>query len=487
MSENYEVVKCTCGQLNRRRRGELRAHACGKCGAPLISDAQTAPKRKRPSSDSRISSIPIVLCALILGGVYLAYSNDLTSSNKTSAPAGPNAKPATPPNVPPAAPSVPRKNATLAPTFPAPLPTLPVPPRIERPPDIAQSLELPDRPPPKITHNDVPAQPVAEMLEPAPGCPQKFRTYETARAICRGLERFACQSVQDCSWSDSQNCVPKLGTFIAHDPRYSRQDNALGYVEAITVEMRNRIDIADRYVARGLFEKAISIYTQILQHDPDAPSALNQRAIAFEKMGRKDRALADYCKLLVIQSTNMRADDARKHIALLTGKPIPDGQSSVTTNAGLPLPSTGDLVSRRKSGAIAPFKVVTARGSNYLVKLVSVENSKDQIWIFVRGGDPYSTTVPLGTYTLRIASGDTWFGRNDLFGPDTRFFRLRAKQGAADVSMERLQFTRTITRTRTRGGILVNTQTTGVTIDLQGSIAGNLEQEAMSRKDFDAE
>ncbi len=29
---------------------------------------------------------------------------------------------------------------------------------------------------------------------------------------------------------------------------------------------------------------------------------------------------------------------------------------------------------------------------------------------------------------MRAASGHTWYGKNDLFGPETQFFRLRGKK-----------------------------------------------------------
>lgn len=138
------------------------------------------------------------------------------------------------------------------------------------------------------------------------------------------------------------------------------------------------------------------------------------------------------------------------------------------------VPRTGDLQPRRRGNAIAPFSIQTKTGSNYLVKLVNVASSKDQIWIFVRGGEPYSTKVPVGNYVPRVASGNIWYGREQLFGPDTHFFRLRSKKsGGADGSPV-LEFK------KERNRIV------GKSLNFEGSIDGNMEQEAMTRSEFDA-
>ena len=138
------------------------------------------------------------------------------------------------------------------------------------------------------------------------------------------------------------------------------------------------------------------------------------------------------------------------------------------------VPRTGDLQPRRRGNAIAPFSIQTKTGSNYLVKLVNVASSKDQIWIFVRGGEPYSTKLPVGNYMLRVASGNIWYGREQLFGPDTHFFRLRSKKGAGVDKSPVLEFK------KERNRIV------GRTLNFEGSIDGNMEQEGMTRSEFDA-
>jgi hypothetical protein len=140
-----------------------------------------------------------------------------------------------------------------------------------------------------------------------------------------------------------------------------------------------------------------------------------------------------------------------------------------------PQPLTGDIQKRVRKNGIAPFKIETEVGASYLMKLVSVTNAKDQIVIFVRGGETYSTKVPLGRYYLRAATGDTWYGREDLFGPRTQYFRLRNKDNSAKSEATTLQFR--------REGRTIH----GATISLKRVVGGNMEQEVMNRRDFDAD
>lgn len=139
-----------------------------------------------------------------------------------------------------------------------------------------------------------------------------------------------------------------------------------------------------------------------------------------------------------------------------------------------PAPPTGDVQKRYRRNAIAPFTVLTEPGQNYLIKLVSVESAKDQIWIYLKGGESYSTKVPVGTYSFRAATGNEWYGREDLFGPNTGFFRLRPKKGAIADAPQTLQFR------KERNRIV------GMTISLKGVTNGNMEQESMTRSEFDA-
>lgn len=67
---------------------------------------------------------------------------------------------------------------------------------------------------------------------------------------------------------------------------------------------------------------------------------------------------------------------------------------------------------------VAEFTLKTASGSNYFVKLED-EFGRPVRAYFVRGGSTISNLVPLGTFTLKYASGQWWCGEQELFGVDT--------------------------------------------------------------------
>lgn len=41
--------------------------------------------------------------------------------------------------------------------------------------------------------------------------------------------------------------------------------------------------------------------------------------------------------------------------------------------------------------------------------------------MFIRAGQSAETLVPLGTYRIRYATGETWYGEDFLFGPQTSY------------------------------------------------------------------
>jgi hypothetical protein len=104
-------------------------------------------------------------------------------------------------------------------------------------------------------------------------------------------------------------------------------------------------------------------------------------------------------------------------------------KSSTTYSKSKPVPSYPEVV-MPYNGAIqiytngkrvAPFEIQTSRGSNYLVKLVSAYSQEPMMTIFIKGGNTVSTEVPLGTYEVKYASGEKWYGDERLFGPETDY------------------------------------------------------------------
>jgi hypothetical protein len=159
---------------------------------------------------------------------------------------------------------------------------------------------------------------------------------------------------------------------------------------------------------------------------------------------------------------NVEGDEPARPSSAVAGK-----ESKV-----VPTPATGELRAGPARGPNALLKIVTESGSNYLIKLVNLTNARDQIVIFVRGGDTFETRIPLGDYKFRAAAGQTWYGREDLFGPATQFFRLRNK--TAPLEQHVLRFYQDGQRL------------SGNSIVLKPADEGTLQRETMSKADFDA-
>ncbi len=80
-------------------------------------------------------------------------------------------------------------------------------------------------------------------------------------------------------------------------------------------------------------------------------------------------------------------------------------------------PVAGVMENRTGRPPEAPFEIMTSFGADYYLKLVDTSTGQDVLIVYVRGGQRIEVTVPLGSYRLRYASGETWRGTAHLFGP----------------------------------------------------------------------
>ena len=86
-------------------------------------------------------------------------------------------------------------------------------------------------------------------------------------------------------------------------------------------------------------------------------------------------------------------------------------------------PETGLVNRYSKKSRVAPFTVKTsADDADYFVKLVNKETGQVDYEYYINTGDTLDVEVALGTYTLKYASGETWYGPEHLFGPDTAYY-----------------------------------------------------------------
>jgi len=134
----------------------------------------------------------------------------------------------------------------------------------------------------------------------------------------------------------------------------------------------------------------------------------------------------------------------------------------VLLGQGDALPATGVMTTDFYSQAVAPLEIITKAGSNYYIKVIDWMTKAEVMTAFVRGGQPFETKVPLGSYEIRYAAGQSWYGSILDFGEIASYSRCD----------DRFDFTQTL------GGY------NGYTIELILQQNGNLQTDVISAEDF---
>jgi hypothetical protein len=93
------------------------------------------------------------------------------------------------------------------------------------------------------------------------------------------------------------------------------------------------------------------------------------------------------------------------------------------------LPANGAVRKENRLASIAPLRVITTGSSHHLLKLFDVSTARSKapksvLSVFVRAGSTAQIDVPIGTYVIRSAAGEKWYGYKLLFGPETSFSEL---------------------------------------------------------------
>lgn len=138
---------------------------------------------------------------------------------------------------------------------------------------------------------------------------------------------------------------------------------------------------------------------------------------------------------------------------------------------GRPLPRLGIYRWYTDADDVAPFTIRTAPGSNYFVKLVDLNGLPIRSF-FAYGSSTMTNKVPLGTYALKYATGQSWCNERDLFGPGLLTITNQADRV--------FNFDRQV-RYDDEG---VRTSTTEITVELIKQKGGNLPTHAIDRSQF---
>lgn len=126
-----------------------------------------------------------------------------------------------------------------------------------------------------------------------------------------------------------------------------------------------------------------------------------------------------------------------------------------------PLPNTGDTDNPNLNG-IAPLEIRTSTGANYWIKIDDANTNQHVVSYFVRSGETLNVQMPLGSYIIKYATGQNWYGPEHLFGNDTNYSK------ADDI----FNF-------ESNGN-----QTNGYTIELIMQTNGNLQTENIDKSQF---
>lgn len=87
------------------------------------------------------------------------------------------------------------------------------------------------------------------------------------------------------------------------------------------------------------------------------------------------------------------------------------------------LPGNGTWWKYTSEELIAPLQISVSEGQHYYVKLTDAFTGETVLTMFIRSGRTIEVEVPTGKYDLKYAIGDTWYGRENLFGPSTEYMK----------------------------------------------------------------
>lgn len=87
-------------------------------------------------------------------------------------------------------------------------------------------------------------------------------------------------------------------------------------------------------------------------------------------------------------------------------------------------PANGAILKYPTAKREAPLTIHTSGDGYYFFTLVKAGSNERYMNFFAHAGETVDIDVPIGVYNIYYAKGDTWYGLNDLFGEDTKYYRL---------------------------------------------------------------
>jgi hypothetical protein len=91
-----------------------------------------------------------------------------------------------------------------------------------------------------------------------------------------------------------------------------------------------------------------------------------------------------------------------------------------------PFPDNGDGVFRfKRATTTSRIRIVPRPGQQHMVvKIEKWDDPQLVCWFLIRSGLSAETSIPPGSYRLKFACGQRWYGEKDLFGPEGRYLAI---------------------------------------------------------------
>lgn len=121
-----------------------------------------------------------------------------------------------------------------------------------------------------------------------------------------------------------------------------------------------------------------------------------------------------YGKPFLLNTINMESVEKSKSEATPVSVLLP---TLTTQHEVVPFPDNGTAYATWDEEAIARFEIHAENIDTYnYIQLKDIGNENKRIYIYIHPQSVATVKVPLGEYNLYIASGNTWYGKDLLFG-----------------------------------------------------------------------
>jgi len=138
---------------------------------------------------------------------------------------------------------------------------------------------------------------------------------------------------------------------------------------------------------------------------------------------------------------------------------------------------TGTIRGNSTGRSVATF-AVEADDSNYALRIIDKKTNTETLMVFIASKQMFETKLPLGTYRILGAKGDTWYGEQHLFGPSTSYFAIRKSRSIGPAGGTPLPGDDEFVLSQT--GNTIN----GIRIMLRTSVDGTIATQPMSPGEF---